>query len=116
MGNARPRLKLMPEKLCLIREYLNASQPVMAQLLELPSPSRVSEYENGIREPNLMVTLRYGRLGKVSMASVVDDDVSINEFREQLGKFQLASNKQDAQAKQGNTQRNKPVTLISGIH
>jgi transcriptional regulator with XRE-family HTH domain len=106
----------MPEKLLLIREHLNASQPVMAQLLELPSPSRVSEYENGIREPNLIVTLRYGRLGKVSMASVVDDDVSINEFREQLGKFELVSNKQDAQAKQHNTQRTKPVTLISGIH
>jgi hypothetical protein len=50
------------------------------------------------------------------MASVVDDDVSINEFREQLGKFELAINKQDEQAKQGNTQRNKPVMLISGIH
>ena len=47
-----------------------------------------------------MVTLRYGHLGKVSMASVVGDDVSINQFREQLGKFELASNKQDAQAKQ----------------
>ncbi len=58
----------------------------------------------------------YSRLGKVSMASVVDDDVSINEFREQLGKFELAINKQDEQAKQRNTQRNKPVTLISGIH
>lgn len=116
MGNCRPRLKLMPEKLLLIREYLNVSQPVMAQLLELRQTSRVSEYENGKREPNLMVTLRYGRLAKVSMASVVDDEVSINEFREQLGKFELANNKPDEQAKQGNAQRNKPVTLISGIH
>ncbi len=95
---------------------MNVSQPVMAQFLELPQTSRVSEYENGKREPNLMVTLRYGRLGKVSMASVVDDEVSINEFREQLGKFELANNKPDEQTKQGNTQRNKPVTLISGIH
>jgi DNA-binding XRE family transcriptional regulator len=64
MGNARPRLKLMPEKLLLIREYLNVSKPVMAQLLELSKTGRVSEYENGVREPNLMVTLAYSRLGK----------------------------------------------------
>jgi hypothetical protein len=57
--------------------------------------------------PNLMVTLSYSRLGKVSMASVVDDDVSIDEFREQLGKFELAINKPDEQAKQRNTQRKK---------
>ena len=102
MGNCRPRLKLMPEKLLLIREHLNVSQPVMAQLLELPKTGRVSEYENGVREPSLMITLASSRLGKLSMPSVVDDDVSINEFREQLGKFELAIN--------------KPVTLISGIH
>src|SRR5215510_953740 len=114
MGNARPRLKLMPEKLLLIREYLNVSQPDMAQLLELPATSRVSEYENGVREPNLMVTLKYSRLGKVSMASVVDDEINLNEFREQLGKFELAITKQHGQHKQRNTQRSKPLTLISG--
>src|SRR5215204_4395889 len=42
MGNCRPQLKLMPEKLLLIREHLNVSQPVMAQLLELPKTGRVS--------------------------------------------------------------------------
>ena len=81
MGNARPRIKLLPEKLLLIREYLNVSQSVMAQLLELSKTDRVSEYEDGVREPNLMVTLVYSRLGKVSMTSLVDDDVSANEFR-----------------------------------
>ena len=106
----------MPEKLLLIRQYLNVSQPAMAQLLKLPKSGRVSEYENGVREPSLMVTLAYGRLGKVTMASVVDDDVSIDEFREQLGNFDLAINKPDGKAKQGNMQRNKPVTLISGVH
>src|SRR5262249_28846462 len=114
MGNARPRLKLMPEKLLLIRKYLNVSQTVMAQLLELPKIGRVSEYENGVREPNLMVTLRYSRLGKVSMASVVDDEVNVNEFREQLGKFELAVIKLESLAKHRNTQRPKSVTLISG--
>jgi transcriptional regulator with XRE-family HTH domain len=114
MGNARPKLKLMPEKLLLIRQSLNVSQSVMAQLLELPKTSRVSEYERGIREPNLMVTLRYSRLGRVSMASVVDDEVNVREFREQLGKFELAGAKQDGQARPRDTRRNKAVTLISG--
>lgn len=94
---ARPRLKLMPEKLFLIREYLNVSQPVMAQLLELPKTGRVAEYEKGVREPSLMVTLAYSRLGRVSMASVVDDDVSVNEFRGQLGTFEISITKQDSQ-------------------
>jgi DNA-binding XRE family transcriptional regulator len=90
MGNARLRLKLMPQKLLLIREYLKVSQRVMAQLLELPKKGRVSEYEDGVHEPNLMVTLAYSRLGKVSMASVVDDEVNVNEFCEQLGKAELS--------------------------
>jgi len=63
-----------------------------------------------------MVTLRYGRLGKVSMASVVDDEVNLNEFRDQLGKFELAVIKLDGLTKQRNTQATKPVTLISGCH
>ena len=91
MVNARHRVKLLPEKLFLIREYLSVSQPAMAQLLDLQKTGcRVSKYENGVREPDLMVTLAYCRLGRVSMASVVDDEISVNEFREQLGKNELA--------------------------
>ena len=86
----------------------------MQAMLELPKACRVSEYESGVREPNLMVTLRYSRLGKVSMASVVDDDVSIKEFHGQLGTFQLGSAKEAGHAEQGKTQPNKPVILISG--
>lgn len=89
MRNACFQLKLMPEKLLLIRKYLNVSQPVMAKLLELSRAGFVSEYEKGVREPNLIVTFRYSRLGKVSMESVVDDEVNVTEFREQLGSFEL---------------------------
>jgi DNA-binding XRE family transcriptional regulator len=81
----------MPEKLLLIREYLSVSQPAMAQLLDLRKTGwRVSKYENGVHEPDLMVTLAYCRLGRVSMASVVDDEISVNEFRDQLAKNELA--------------------------
>ena len=86
----------------------------MAQLLELSKTDHVSEYEDGVREPNLMVTLVYSRLGKVSMASLVDDDVSANEFRKQLGKLEIAITKQDGQGEQSNTQNKKSVTIIIG--
>jgi hypothetical protein len=45
------------------------------------------------------------------MASLVDDDVSANEFRKQLGKFELAITKQDGEGKQSNTQNIKSQSL-----
>jgi transcriptional regulator with XRE-family HTH domain len=56
MGKACPRPKLMPEKLLLIRKYLNVSQSGMAELLELSTPGRVSKYEHGVRDPNLIIS------------------------------------------------------------
>jgi len=59
----------------------------MREMLNLSQATRVSEYENGKRVPSLMVTLAYARLGKVPMALLVDDHVSVSAFRKQLGKF-----------------------------
>lgn len=91
MAKAHHPPQLMPEKLLLIREYLNVSQSVMAELLELSKTRCISVYENGVREPDLVVTLAYSRLGKVSMASVVDDEISVAAFRKQLGTFDRKS-------------------------
>ena len=88
MGNPRPRPALLHEKFLAIREYLNVGQQVFAVWLKLPHAGRVSEYECGLREPNLMVLLDYSRFGKVSMESLVDDQVSLDEFRKQLGTVQ----------------------------
>ena len=87
MGNPRRRPQLLAEKLLLIRQHLNVSQNVMREMLNLSNRTRVSEYENGKRVPNLMVTLAYARVGKVPIASLADDDVSLGAFRKQLGKF-----------------------------
>lgn len=61
-----------------------------------------------------MVALAYSYLGQVAMASIVDDDVSVDAFRKQLGTFdhkQLEkSNKKPVQGK--NTRPNNPLTLI----
>jgi transcriptional regulator with XRE-family HTH domain len=46
----------------------------MAKLLEFKrGAARMSEYESGAREPDLLVLLRYARLAKVSVESLIDD-------------------------------------------
>lgn len=124
MGNPRPRPKLLPEKLLAIREFLNIGQVDMASELQSQllshggpqtqiQPARISEYENGEREPNLLVLISYARVGKVHMESVADDDVIIDTFRKRLGKeFDYDTVTRPKPLKQRNT--NPPVTLISG--
>jgi hypothetical protein len=112
MGNPRPRPALLHQKFVAIREYLDVGQQVLAVWLKLPHAGRVSEYECNLREPSLKTLLEYSRLGKVSMESLVDDQVSLDEFRKQLGTLQPESEtKPTIQSKQ---QRPKPVILIHG--
>ena len=104
MGNPRPKPQLLSEKLNIIREYLKLSKPQMAQLLRLNHCGRVSVYENGQREPKLETVLAYAYAAKVRMASIVDDEVSLSEFRDQLGTFERA------QIEIENANHNLPVT------
>jgi hypothetical protein len=85
MGNPRPQL--LPQKLLIIREHLNLSQAVIKGFLDLSTTARISEYENAKREPSALVTLGYSRLAQVPMASLVDDEISLNAFRKELGTF-----------------------------
>src|SRR5688572_7590356 len=96
MGNPRPPL-LLPQKLLLIRKYLDASASQVQELLlktnvglaptDLPRASHISEYEKASRRPSLLLVLAYGRLGKISMESLLDDDVSLKAFRKELGTY-----------------------------
>lgn len=97
MRTPRRRPKLLPLKILAIRDVLNVGKAEMATKLqsEILSHSRrqcglesarVSEYEKGKREPNLFVLIAYARLGNVHMESVIDDDVTIDQFRKRLGK------------------------------
>jgi transcriptional regulator with XRE-family HTH domain len=98
MGNQpRTRQQLLPDKLLAIREFLKLGQAEMSKALqsEILSHSsrrynlkagRISEYENGEREPNLFVLIAYARLGQVHLESVADDRVTVKEFRRLLGK------------------------------
>jgi transcriptional regulator with XRE-family HTH domain len=64
----------LAEELLAIRQELEASQSEMAALLgHYITPSRVSECERGIREPNLMVLLAYARLARVKVEVLIDD-------------------------------------------
>jgi len=69
-------------KLLQIRHDLGVSQGQLAKLLELKiktSGARVSEYENGAREPGLSLLLRYARLVGVSVEALIDDDLNLPE-------------------------------------
>ena len=95
-GHIRRRPKLLHHKLLAIREVLNIAQADMASKLHADilanerrdypiKPSRISQYENGRREPNLFVLSAYARLGKVHLESLADDDVQVETFRSRLG-------------------------------
>lgn len=90
MGNPRPKPRLLRQKLVLIREYLKLTQAQIKESLGLSQTARVSEYENGKRQPPLEVVLGYSKLARVSMESLVDDEISLDAFRAQLDKRRVA--------------------------
>ena len=57
---------------------LGLSQSELAtQLAFEKGTARISEYESGIREPDLLVLLRYAMLARVPMADLVNDKVEL---------------------------------------
>lgn len=90
MENHRPRPQLLPQKLLIIREHLNLTQTQIKKSLHLSQAARVSEYEKGKRKPPLEVVLGYSKLARIPMASLVEDAISIDEVRNQLGTFDIS--------------------------
>ena len=71
---ARRKPKRLAEKLLAIRFKLEVSQSQLAKLLEFDKGvARISEYERGIREPDLMTLLKYSELARVSINVLADD-------------------------------------------
>lgn len=79
MGNCkRGRPRCLPAKLLAVRQKLEASQTEMARLIGLGmSSARISEYEVGKREPNLMVILGYAKAAGISTDKLIDDSVEL---------------------------------------
>jgi DNA-binding XRE family transcriptional regulator len=77
---SRYRPKNLPRKLRQIRNALGLSQSEMLRTLgaeHLFSAARISEYETGVREPSLWVLLAYGRIARVHLESIVDDNATL---------------------------------------
>ena len=79
MGSARrPQPERLPAKLFRIRQLLNLTQEQMAARLQHlgrpPQPGLISRFEQGKREPSLLVLLEYARIAGVSMEVLADDE------------------------------------------
>jgi transcriptional regulator with XRE-family HTH domain len=80
MGNARPKPARLAEKLRQIRVGLGLSQTEMLARIGLGDSmhyGRISEYEQGKREPTLMTLLAYARAAGVHLEDIVDDDLEL---------------------------------------
>src|SRR5437763_10767105 len=80
MGNPRPKPLRLAEKLLQIRKGLGLSQTQMLTRMRLEETmhyGRISEYEQGKREPTLMTLLAYARAASVHLEDVVDDDLEL---------------------------------------
>lgn len=79
----RPRPHHLAEKLLQVRTRLVLSQEQMAKALtSKDSPvhaGNISRYEQGTREPSLLVILRYAQLAGVSTDCLINDDLNLPE-------------------------------------
>jgi transcriptional regulator with XRE-family HTH domain len=74
----RKKPKRLAEKLLAIRSKLEVSQSQLARLLGFDKGSaRISEFERGIREPDLMTLLKFSKLARVSLEVLADDALEL---------------------------------------
>ncbi|HZN09456.1 MAG TPA: helix-turn-helix transcriptional regulator [Pyrinomonadaceae bacterium] len=80
MGSPRPKPLRLAEKLRQIRTELGLSQTELLERLGLSRTmhyGRISEYEQGKREPNLMTLLAYARTAAVHLEDIVADEFEL---------------------------------------
>ena len=85
MGRAhRSRPNRLGEKLLLIRTQLGLTQSQLIDRLAVKGealyPSSISLFEQGGREPSLIVLLAYSNLAAVTINQLVDDKVKLSEL------------------------------------
>lgn len=80
--SSRIKPERLAKKLLLLRESLSLTQLELAKKLSSGKiqlrRSDISRYELGAREPSLIVLLRYSRLAKVSLETLVDDELDLS--------------------------------------
>jgi transcriptional regulator with XRE-family HTH domain len=79
--NRRAMPKKLGRKLLQIRLSLGMSQREIVKALNYKDTplraSQVSQYENGLREPTMMLVLAYARLAGVSTDVLIDDKMKL---------------------------------------
>ena len=77
--SSRIKPRRLAGKLLTIRhDLLRLSQTQMAKALDLQTHySAVSQFELGIREPSLLVLLKYARLVGISTDVLIDDNLDL---------------------------------------
>lgn len=80
MGSPRPKPLRLAEKLREIRTQLGLSQTELLERMGLGGTmhyGRISEYEQGKREPSLMTLLAYARAAQVHLEDIVADEFEL---------------------------------------
>src|SRR5688500_18911033 len=80
MGSPRPKPLRLAEKLRYIRIQLGLSQTELLERMGLAGAmhyGRISEYEQGKREPSLMTLLAYARTAAVHLEDIVADEFEL---------------------------------------
>jgi transcriptional regulator with XRE-family HTH domain len=79
--NRRAMPKKLGHKMKQIRLRLGMSQREIVEALNYTATplraSQISQYEQGQREPTMMLVLAYARLAKVSVESLIDDKMKL---------------------------------------
>jgi len=82
MGRAsRNKPTKLAEKLLAIRKDLELSQTELIEKIaseDIPLyKSDISKYESGMREPPLIILLRYARLANITVDVLIDDELNL---------------------------------------
>jgi len=73
----RPYPRKTAKKLKQIRLRLGLSQGEIASRLGVENRAQISAYENGTRDCPVVFLLKYARLARVPLETVVDDQLSL---------------------------------------
>jgi transcriptional regulator with XRE-family HTH domain len=90
MGTSRPQPKKLAAKLRQIRTAIGLTQQEMVVKLKSQRaslriyPGNISRFEQGLREPPLLVLLAYARVAGVTIDVLVDDETKL--LLNQVGK------------------------------
>jgi transcriptional regulator with XRE-family HTH domain len=83
MGSSRQQPKKLAAKLHHIRKTLGLTQQQMVDRLKAEQerlrvyPGNISRFEQGVREPTLLVLLAYAKVAQITIDRLVDDELEL---------------------------------------